>query len=94
MKLISLYGVLLPGSRADVEPEKYGAVRDPHTAPADNKRDAVDQLLLQDAFNMKKPVLGICYGLQILNVYRSGTLLQHVELHEAGADGDRARGAD
>ena len=33
---------------------------------------------------MKKPVLGICYGLQILNVYRSGTLLQHVELHEAG----------
>ena len=36
---------------------------------------------------MHKPILGICYGLQILNVYRSGTLLQHVEStvnHEAG----------
>src|SRR5881628_3379530 len=51
------------------------------------KRDTVDELLLQDAFNMRKPVLGICYGLQILNVYRSGTLVQHIESpvnHEAG----------
>ena len=39
---------------------------------ADPKRDTVDELLLQDAYNMRKPVLGICYGLQILNVYRSG----------------------
>ncbi len=57
------------------------------TAPADSRRDTVDELLLQDAYNMRKPVLGICYGLQILNVYRSGTLLQHIESpvnHEAG----------
>ena len=88
MKLIERCdGVLLPGSKADVDPAKYDAPRDPQTAPADAGRDTVDELLLQDAYNMRKPVLGICYGLQILNVYRSGTLIQHIESpvkHDAG----------
>ncbi len=88
MKLIEhCDGVLLPGSKADVDPAKFGAARHPKTEAADPKRDTVDELLLQDAYNMRKPVLGICYGLQILNVYRSGTLVQHIESpinHEAG----------
>ncbi len=88
MKLIERCdGVLLPGSKADVDPAKFDAERHPETAAADPKRDTVDELLLQDAYNMRKPVLGICYGLQILNVYRSGTLLQHIQSlvnHEAG----------
>lgn len=90
MKLIeSCDAVVLPGSKADVDPAKYGAARNPHTEDADPRRDTVDELLLQDAYNMRKPVLGICYGLQILNVYCSGTLLQHIESkinHEAGRD--------
>lgn len=80
-------GVLLPGSKADVDPAKFGAEKHPKTEGADPKRDTVDELLLQDAYNMRKPVLGICYGLQILNVYQSGNLLQHIEStvnHEAG----------
>jgi putative glutamine amidotransferase len=88
MKLIERCdAVLLPGSKADVDPAKYGAAKHEKTDPADPKRDTVDELLLQDAYNMHKPVLGICYGLQILNVYRSGTLVQHIESavnHEAG----------
>jgi putative glutamine amidotransferase len=88
MKLIERCdAVLLPGSKADVDPAKYGAPRHPETADADSQRDTVDELLLQDAYNMRKPVLGICYGLQILNVYRTGTLLQHLESpvnHAAG----------
>jgi putative glutamine amidotransferase len=71
-------GVLLPGSKADVDPAKFNAARSPQTAAADPRRDTVDELLLQDAYNMRKPVLGICYGLQSLNVYRSGSLIQHI----------------
>ena len=71
-------GVLLPGSGADVDPAKYGAERNPETAPADERRDTVDELLLRDAYNLRKPVLAICYGLQILNVHRGGTLVQHI----------------
>ena len=79
MKLIShCDAVLLPGSGADVDPAKYGAGRSPRTAPADPKRDTVDELLLQDAYNMHKPILAVCYGMQTLNVYRSGTLIQHI----------------
>lgn len=71
-------GILLPGSKADVDPQKFNAEKDPMTAPADPLRDAADELLLQDAYNLRKPVLGICYGLQTLNVWRSGTLVQHI----------------
>jgi putative glutamine amidotransferase len=81
--------VLLPGSKADIDPAKYVAARDAKTAPADPMRDAIDDLLLRDAYNLSKPILGICYGLQTLNVYRGGTLLQHIESpvnHEAGRE--------
>lgn len=79
-KLIeSCDAILLPGSRADVDPKKYNAPRHEKTADADEKRDAVDRLLLSDAYQKRKPVLGICYGLQSLNVFRAGTLLQHID---------------
>jgi putative glutamine amidotransferase len=84
----SCAAILLPGSKADVDPQKYNAVKHSATAPADQARDSVDELLLQDAYNLHKPVFGICYGLQSLNVWRSGTLVQHIESavdHNAGA---------
>ena len=83
--------MLLPGSAADVDPQKYNAERSPQTADADALRDAVDELLLQDAHNLRKPIFGICYGLQSLNVWRTGTLVQDIASvlrspvkHEAG----------
>jgi putative glutamine amidotransferase len=71
-------GVLLPGSGADVNPQKFGQEAIPECAPADPAREAVDELLLQDAHNHYKPLLGICFGTQSLNVWRCGTLLQHL----------------
>jgi putative glutamine amidotransferase len=71
-------GVLLPGSKADVDPARFKAARSTHTAAADPRRDAVDDLLLEDAYRLRKPVLGICYGLQSLNVNRKGSLIQHI----------------
>ncbi len=87
-------GVLLPGSPADVDPQKYGTEKNPKSSPADPGRDNLDELLLQDAHNLHKPILGICYGLQSLNVWRTGTLVQHIESrstnHEAGRTVDFA----
>lgn len=69
-------GILLPGSPADLNPHKYGAEVQPETAAADPSRENVDELLLQDAHNLHKPLLCICYGMQSLNVWRTGTLVQ------------------
>ena len=69
-------GILLPGSPADVDPALYGAERDPASAPADPAREAADFLLLDHAEKFRKPVLAICYGVQSLNVWRGGTLVQ------------------
>jgi putative glutamine amidotransferase len=81
--------ILLPGSPADIDPEKFDEPRNPKTSDADPKRDNADELLIQDAFNMRKPILGICYGIQSLNVWKTGSLVQHIESrinHEAGRD--------
>jgi putative glutamine amidotransferase len=82
-------GVLLPGSPADVNPEKYGAARSEASSPADSRRELVDELLLQDAQNMRKPIFAVCYGIQSLNVWSGGTLIQDLPktpvFHPAGA---------
>lgn len=76
--LAGVQGILLPGSRYDVDPEQYGEERIPECGEADPARTAVDELFLQDAFNLRKPILAICHGAQTLNVWRNGTLVQHL----------------
>ena len=83
----SCEGVLLPGSCADLNPQKFGEDALPECNPSDPAREAVDELLLQDASNLYKPLLAICYGFQSLNVWRGGTLNQHLGtsvIHKAG----------
>ncbi len=77
--LAGVQGVLLPGSRYDIDPQRYGEARAPECAEDDPARTAADELLLQDAFNLRKPVLAICHGAQGLNVWRSGSLIQDLK---------------
>lgn len=77
--LAGTQAVLLPGSKFDVDPECYGERRIAECGPADPGRTAVDELLLQDAFNLHKPILAICQGIQTLNVWRNGSLIQDLD---------------
>ena len=74
--LPTLDAFVLPGSPADVEPAEYGAVNRGLSVAADLPREQTDQAILKHAFAEKKPVLAICYGCQLLNVYLGGTLIQ------------------
>lgn len=78
-----LDALVLPGSPADVEPSRFHAARHPKSAEADADRERTDFALLDHAIAEHKPVLAICYGVQSLNVFLGGSLVQDVpsELH-------------
>ena len=77
-----LDGLLLTGG-GDIDPGRYGAQPHPATGRVSGPRDAAELELLDAAMAAGKPVLGICRGMQLLNVARGGTLCQHLP-HEAG----------
>lgn len=77
--LASVQGILLPGSGHDVDPARYGETPAPETASNDAARAVVDELLLKDAFDHRKPILAICHGTQTLNVWRGGSLIQDLK---------------
>src|SRR5580704_8276953 len=74
----TLDAVLLSGSPADVDPSLFQAPRHPKAGTADADRERTDFALLESAFPDQKPVLAICYGIQSLNVFLGGTLLQDI----------------
>jgi len=78
----TLDGILLTGSPADVEPSLFGAAKHPETNAPDADRERTDFALIEHALGEHKPVLAICYGIQSLNVFLGGTLVQdiHAEL--------------
>ena len=71
-------GVLLPGSPTDIDPVRYGAEPDPKLGKLYPERDATDFALLEHVESSGKPILGVCFGVQSLNVYRGGTLIQDI----------------
>ena len=80
-ELSGVDGLLLAGG-TDVDPALYGAERAAGTAEPDCVRDGLEGALLDEALERDLPVLGICRGLQFLNVHLGGTLQQHIEGHK------------
>jgi len=74
----ALDALVLPGSPADVNPSSYHATRHPESAQSDPDRERTDSRLLERAFAESKPVLAICFGVQSLNVFLSGSLIQDI----------------
>jgi putative glutamine amidotransferase len=92
-----LDGILLPGSDSDVDPLRYGQQPHPKLGAVHPLKDETDLLLIEAAERKQIPVFAICFGMQILNVSRGGTLIQDIESqlpeaikHEQGAPRDRA----
>lgn len=79
----ALDGVVVAGG-ADVEPARYGEVPDSRTGPPARERDAWETALIEAAIAQHVPLLGICRGMQLLNVALGGTLHQHLDGHTGG----------
>ncbi|MCW5960406.1 MAG: gamma-glutamyl-gamma-aminobutyrate hydrolase family protein [Pyrinomonadaceae bacterium] len=80
-----LDGVLLPGSDTDVDPLRFD--EEPHHRLKNvvPEKDETDLIVLQQCEARGLPVLAICYGMQILNVSRGGTLIQDIESQVSGS---------
>jgi putative glutamine amidotransferase len=79
-----LSGLLLTGG-PDLDPSCYGAARHAELGPTDPVVDAFELELCRNAYRRAMPILGICRGMQVLNVARRGTLHQHVPDSHPGA---------
>jgi putative glutamine amidotransferase len=91
-----LDGVLLPGSDSDVDPLRYGAEPHPNLGSVHTVKDETDLLVLEEIETRHLPLFAICFGMQVLNVFRGGTLIQDIASqlpnainHQQGAPRDR-----
>jgi putative glutamine amidotransferase len=92
----SLDGILLPGSDSDVDPLRYGAQPHPQLGIVVPVKDQTDLLVLEEIERRNLPLFAICFGMQILNVSRGGSLIQDISTelpnaikHEQGPPRDR-----
>src|SRR5918994_2632145 len=91
-----LDGILLPGSDSDVDPLRYGQQPHPALGAVHTIKDETDLLVIEAAERRQIPLFAICFGMQILNVSRGGTLIQDIRAqvpeaikHEQGVPRDR-----
>lgn len=78
--LLACDGLLMPGG-VDIEPARYGQETHEKCGKIDLARDAMEWWILEAFLPAGKPILGICRGVQTLNVFQGGTLHQHIDGH-------------
>ena len=84
-------GVLLGGGR-DIDPSRYGQEASEHLETTDPRRDAFELELVRRALDRGLPILGMCRGIQVLNVALGGTLVQDVAVKPEWAHHPSDRG--
>jgi putative glutamine amidotransferase len=89
---LDLIDALVLAGGADVDPGAYGAERDPRTLGTVPERDSFEIALAKRAMERDIPFLGICRGMQVMNVARGGTLIQHLPDDVGHEDHRRALG--
>jgi putative glutamine amidotransferase len=94
--MAELDGLLLPGSNSDVDPQRYGREPHPQLGEVHPEKDETDLLALTEIERLAMPLFAICFGAQVLNVSRGGTLIQDILSqypgaikHDQGAPRDR-----
>jgi putative glutamine amidotransferase len=94
--MADLDGLLLPGSNSDIDPQRYGREPHPQLGAVHPEKDETDLLALTEVEERALPLLAICFGAQVLNVSRGGTLIQDIVSqhpnaikHEQGSPRDR-----
>ena len=95
-RVLDRVDALVLAGGADVDPASYGAVPHPETGVVWPERDRFEIALVRRAIERRMPVLGVCRGMEIMNVALGGTLIQHLpdvigtdeHRHTPGAFGD------
>ena len=85
-------GLLLAGG-GDIHPSCFGQSVQNAALSVDPVRDKEERALFEDFYRRRKPILGICRGVQVINVFLGGTLHQDIPAHSGGCHGIRCTGA-
>jgi putative glutamine amidotransferase len=80
-----LDGILLPGSDTDVDPARFGEQPHSKLGTVVPEKDETDLIVLEAAEKRGLPVFAICFGVQVLNVFRGGTLIQDIPAQMEGS---------